>query len=83
MDDTVASGDFDFMSDQILEDIIPGLDAGMASPLDILAFPPLDGLSDNSSIHGEASLDAGTPLDCMACTSIYQYTPVGFILTLS
>ena len=82
MDDTVASGDFDFMSDQILEDIIPGLDAGTAIPLDTLAFPPLDGLSDNSSIHGDASLDVGTPLDYMACKSIYQYTPEGLILTL-
>ena len=75
MDDAITSGDFDFMSDQMLGDIIPGLDAGPESLLDTLAFPPLDGLSDNSSLHGDASLDAGTPLDCMTCKSSYQYSP--------
>ena len=75
MDDAMAFGEFDFMSDQILNDLLPGLDAETDNPLlDALTLPPLDGLSHDYSLQGESSPHAGTPPDFMTCKSIYLYT---------
>ncbi|KAK3167453.1 hypothetical protein OEA41_010580 [Lepraria neglecta] len=66
MDDAMAFGGFDFMSDQMLNDLLPSLDAETDNPLlDALTLPPLDGLSHDYSLPGESSPHAGTPPDFM------------------
>lgn len=74
-DDATAFEEFDFTSDQMLNDIFPGVEAESDDPLlEALTLPSLDGLSHDHSFGGDASVNVGTPPDPMTCKSTYSYT---------
>ena len=60
--------EYDIMSDQNLNDLLPGLDVEMDNPLfDGLTLPSLTDLDQEFSFPSESSFSAGSPSDLMTC----------------